>query len=62
MDVRVVRGVKSYLVSWKGYGDFENSWVLAKNMGNARELVRAFERGLRVSGKPPTRGGSGVRQ
>ena len=62
MDVRVVRGVKSYLVSWKGYGDFENSWVLAKNMGNARELVRAFERGLQVFGKPPARGGSGVRQ
>ena len=54
--------MKSYLVSWKGYGDFENSWVLAKDMGNARELVRAFERSLRVSGKPPARGGSGVRQ
>ena len=29
---RVARGVKQYLVGWKGYDDYENSWIPASNM------------------------------
>ena len=32
---RVARGRTQYLCKWKGYGDFENSWVDAEDMGNA---------------------------
>jgi hypothetical protein len=32
---RVVRNSTEFLVKWKGYGDFENSWVKERDMGNA---------------------------
>ncbi len=35
LECRDVRGSREYLVKWKGYGDFENSWVKAVDMGNA---------------------------
>ena len=35
LQSRVVRGTKQYLCSWKGYGDFENSWVSSQDMQNA---------------------------
>lgn len=27
LDSRVVRGNKQFLVKWKGYEDYDNSWV-----------------------------------
>ena len=36
LDSRLVCGRKEYLVKWKGYGDYENSWVKAVDMGNAQ--------------------------
>ena len=35
VDVREVRGRREYLCKWKGYGNFENSWVRSEDMGNA---------------------------
>ena len=61
LQSRVVRNRKQYLVKWLGYNDFENSWVDAKDMGNAQELVRQFEQSVVLPGKSRTRRGSGVR-
>ena len=58
---RVARGQYQYLCGWKGYDDYENSWVPAANMGNAKELVRMYEKSLSSSRQQKTRGGSGVR-
>jgi hypothetical protein len=46
------------LVKWKGYADFDNSWVAESELENAREAIRDFYSSL--SGKR-TRRGSGVR-
>ena len=40
---RLKRGHKEYLVKWKGYGDFENSWEPIGNLDRAKERVREFE-------------------
>ena len=39
MDVRVVRGLKQFLIKWKGYQDFDNSWVAESEMDNAKEAI-----------------------
>lgn len=39
---RVVRGRDQYLVKWRGYGDFENSWEPVGNLGNAQEALASF--------------------
>lgn len=39
VDTRVIHGSKEYLIQWKGYTDFENSWVKAVDIGSASELV-----------------------
>jgi Chromo (CHRromatin Organisation MOdifier) domain len=31
-----------YLISWKGYGSKENSWLLKKNLLHSNELIREF--------------------
>lgn len=36
---RDVRGSRQYLVKWKGYGEFENSWEPAANLANAPERI-----------------------
>ena len=42
VDSRVVRGNTQFLVKWKGYGDYDNTWVGEQEMGNAQEAVREF--------------------
>jgi chromobox protein 1 len=46
MDKRVVKGKVQYLVKWKGYGDFDNTWVEEANLQNAQEAIASFERFL----------------
>ena len=60
LQSRVVRNRKEYLVKWKGYNDFENSWVKAHDMGNAQELVQQFESSF-LPRQSRTRRGGGVR-
>ena len=31
-----------YLIQWKGYGPEENTWLNAKNLGNAKDLIREY--------------------
>ena len=46
---RPTRNRKStqYLVKWKGYPDSENSWIPAKELTHAQDLLRQFENGQR---------------
>ena len=37
LDSRMCRGVLQYLVKWVGYPREENSWVLERNMRNAKQ-------------------------
>jgi Chromo (CHRromatin Organisation MOdifier) domain len=39
VDMRVVKGQKQFLVKWKDYGDFDNTWVAESELGNAREAI-----------------------
>ena len=39
LDVCVVRGNRSFLMKWKGCEDYNNTWVLESDMGNAAEAV-----------------------
>jgi hypothetical protein len=32
-----------YLVKWKGYPNSENSWILAKELTHAQELLKAWD-------------------
>ena len=43
LDSRLVRGAWEYLVKWKGYGDYENQWVRAVDMGNAQEAISEYK-------------------
>lgn len=51
LQKRVVRGREEFLVRWKGYSSFEDSWEPRGNLQNAREALQAFESG-RSRGKP----------
>ena len=42
LDMRVIRGQRQYLIKWKGYGDFENSWEPEGNLSNAKEVLQEF--------------------
>ena len=34
---------KEYLVKWRGFHEKEATWVAARDMGNAKEIVKRFE-------------------
>ena len=40
----MVRGKKKFLVRQKGYITEEDTWENRENLGNAKELVKEFER------------------
>ena len=42
---------KEYLVKWRGYNEKEATWVAAKDLGNAKEVVERFERDRNSSNK-----------
>jgi len=42
-----VQGKEKFLVRWKEYIAEENTWENRKNLGNAKELVKEFEREYR---------------
>ncbi|CAJ0966301.1 unnamed protein product [Ranitomeya imitator] len=63
LDSRVSRRKLQYLVKWKGYGQEDNSWVVASDV-HAADLVRAFHRahpgrpgGSREGSVTPPQGG-----
>ncbi|HYX50369.1 MAG TPA: chromo domain-containing protein [Ktedonobacteraceae bacterium] len=35
-----------YLVKWKGFGEHDNTWIPARNMEHAQELIEEYERAL----------------
>ena len=39
---RVVRGQEQFLVRWKGYGSFDDTWEPRANLKNAPERLREF--------------------
>jgi hypothetical protein len=42
LDERIHKGIKEYLVKWKGFTEMENSWVKESNM-NAPEAIEEFK-------------------
>jgi hypothetical protein len=39
---RLVRGRTEYLVRWRGYGSFDDTWEPEANLANAADIVAAF--------------------
>jgi len=44
LNKRTVRRKEKFLVRWKGYTAEEDTWKNRKNLRNAKELVKEFER------------------
>lgn len=44
LDKRVFRGRIEYLISWKDYAPDLNSWEPASNLGDARQIVHAYNK------------------
>ena len=59
VGMRMVKGAKQYLVKWKGFEDFNNTWVAEMELENAQQAIRDY---LSSSSRMTrTRRGSGVR-
>jgi hypothetical protein len=43
LDCRKKGKTKEYLISWKEFGEQENSWEPASNINNCQELIKEFE-------------------
>jgi len=44
LNKRIVQGKEKFLVQWKGYMVEGDMWENRENSGNAKELVKEFER------------------
>ena len=42
-DKRIINDKIEYLIKWKGYSDFENTWEPIENMSNAKEIIEEYE-------------------
>jgi hypothetical protein len=42
LGARKRKGIRQYLVKWKGYLENYNQWEPEENLGNAEELVREY--------------------
>ena len=43
IDKRIINDKIEYLIKWKGYSDFENTWEPIENMSNAKEIIFEYE-------------------
>ncbi len=59
VGMRMVKGAKQYLVKWKGFEDFNNTWVAEMELDNAQQAIRDYISSS--SRMTRTRRGSGVR-
>jgi hypothetical protein len=53
LDSREHRGRTEYLVKWKGYPEWTNSWETERNLANAKESLDAFRGRRRPAIKTP---------
>ena len=59
LDMRTVRNTRQFLVKWKSYEDYNNTWVKEEDLENAQEALDQYlSSQSRVT---RTRRGSGVR-
>jgi hypothetical protein len=57
--MRTVKGSRQFLVKWKDYDDFNNTWLPESELENARQAIEDYFSSL--SRVTRTRRGSGVR-
>lgn len=41
---QLIDGYRQYLVKWKGYDDFENTWEPEENLQHCEDLIEAYYR------------------
>jgi hypothetical protein len=47
LGARKRKGIRQYLVKWKGYPENYDQWEPEENLGNAEELVREYWKGAK---------------